>query len=74
MLVTLIKDLLSCQVLQNASDTLADPDVINELILLWLDETSEDEYLDLEPRECVSLLDNFARNDLVKPKIVSDLK
>lgn len=34
----LLRELLSCQIFQNAMDAIADPDNINHLIILWLDE------------------------------------
>ena len=37
-MTVLLRELLSCQIFQNAMDAIADPDNINHLIILWLDE------------------------------------
>lgn len=41
LLMTLLKDLLSCQVLQKAMDTIGDPININRFLILWLGPDSE---------------------------------
>jgi len=68
LLTILLRDILSCQIFQNAMDALADPDNINQLIILWLDQdiatgTSDQENLDFTP-----ILHNFTMFSPSKPE------
>ena len=70
LLTILLRDILSCQIFQNAMDALADPDNINQLIILWLDQdiatgTSDQENLDFTP-----ILHNFTMFSPSKPEPV----
>lgn len=35
-----LRDILSCQILQHAMDALANPEHVNRLLVLWLDENN----------------------------------
>jgi hypothetical protein len=73
--MTLLRDLMSCQILQNAMDTLADPDNINRFIILWL---SEETPSNLPPKaQCyVPILEKFTAfcmPEPVNPIVISSL-
>ncbi|KAI9555168.1 hypothetical protein GHT06_017683 [Daphnia sinensis] len=60
----LLRDILSCQILQNAMDALANPENINRIIIVWLDEYSTillaNETEESEPG--VQILNNFIKD------------
>lgn len=60
----LLRDILSCQILQNAMDALANPENINRVIIVWLDEYSTvllaNETEESEPG--VQILNNFTKD------------
>lgn len=68
LLTIFLRDLLGYQILQNAMDALADPDNVNQFIILWLD---ENEILPHSPNlatdQYVPLLQNFTKHSPSKP-------
>jgi len=67
LLTILLRDILSCQIFQNAMDALADPDNINQLIIIMLDPKSAT-LCDQETLPVTPILDNFTAFTGVKPE------
>ena len=72
LLTILLRDILSCQIFQNAMDALADPDNINQLIIIMLDPKSAT-LCDQETLPVTPILDNFTAFTGVKPEPVYHL-
>lgn len=60
----LLRDIFSCQILQNAMDALANPENINRIIIIWLEEHSTsllaNEMMESYPN--VQLLNSFTND------------
>ncbi len=70
LLTILLRDILSCQILQNAMDALANPENVNRLLNIWLGENhivSQNQSTESNPG--VQMLNNFTNDCLpIKPK------
>lgn len=69
LLTIFLRDVLGCQILQNAMDALADPDNINKCIILWLEENEAlpDNSCHQSTDQYIPLLQNFIKHSSSKP-------
>ena len=69
LLTILLRDILSCQILQNAMDALANPENVNRLLIVWLEESHTVlESHNIESDTGVPMLNSFTNDCLPKPK------
>ena len=69
LLTILLRDILSCQILQNAMDALANPENVNRLLIVWLEESNTVlESHNIESDTGVPMLNSFTNDCLPKPK------
>jgi len=69
LLTILLRDILSSKIFQNAMDALADPDNINQLIIVMLDQESAT-LVDQKTLPVTRILHNFTKFTTIKPEPV----